>query len=81
MRKIKAMICVWFGHSRVVETCFGYVHCARCDAQVGDTLAGSFNLKRHVIVGHNCEECQDNYKALSWKEKLLTPNPFKEIEI
>ena len=80
MEKFKAMFCVWFGHSRIVKMCFGYVSCARCYTQIGDRLAGVFNLEHHVIVGHDCDYCKENYKALGWKDKLLVPNPFKGEE-
>ncbi len=39
--KIRATLCAWIGHSRAFTYCFGYVHCARCEAQVGDCLGGA----------------------------------------
>jgi len=77
MEKLKAIFCIFFGHSNIIETCFGYVHCARCDAQIGDTLAGCYSNTKAVIVGHNCKECKENYKKLTWKDKFLAPNPIK----
>tara|TARA_R110000744_G_scaffold64675_1_gene133061 strand:- start:944 stop:1090 length:147 start_codon:yes stop_codon:yes gene_type:complete len=44
---------------------------------VGDSLAGAYSAKEHVLVGHNCPKCRENYKALTWKDKLLAPDPFK----
>ena len=80
MDKIKAMFCVWFGHSNIIETCWGYVHCARCGDQIGDSLAGCYHNPNAVIVGHNCETCRENYRKLAWKDKFLAPNPFKVIK-
>ena len=77
MHKLKQILCVFFGHSRIVETCFGYVHCARCGDQIGDALAGVFNGKDVVIVGHDCKDCRKNWTRLTWKDKLLAPYPFK----
>ncbi len=79
MSKFKEIFCVLFGHSNIIETCFGYVHCGRCGVQIGDSLAGCYLNPRAVIVGHNCENCKKNYKALTWKDKFLAPNPFKEV--
>lgn len=69
-------VCAMVGHSDVVTQCFGYVHCARCEAQIGDTLGGIFDLTSCVIVGHKCETCQTNYEKLDWRHKFMTPNPF-----
>jgi len=79
MDKIRAMVCVLFGHSNIQETCFGYFNCARCGDQVGDTLGSIYpNAVNVVIVGHNCKKCKANYKKLTWKDKFLAPNPFKD---
>jgi len=34
----KAVVCALIGHSKIVNTCMGYIHCARCEAQLGDSL-------------------------------------------
>jgi hypothetical protein len=78
MNKLKSIFCVLFGHSKIVTYCFGYISCARCGDQIGDTLAGVYSLKNDVVVGHKCKECKENYKKLGWKDKLFTPNPFRE---
>lgn len=79
-RSDKSLVCEIVGHTRVVSMCFGYVHCARCEEQIGDTLAGAFDNASTVIVGHECDTCVKNYEKLKWHEKYLTPNPFtKEI--
>lgn len=72
-----AMVCAMVGHSRIVTTCFGYVYCARCEAQIGDSLGGATNLMDKVIVGHNCEECRKAYRNMTWRSKFMVANPFK----
>lgn len=81
MEKIKAIFCVFFGHSNIQNSWFGYFNCGRCGVQVGDSLGSTYpNASNVVIIGHNCEACQKNYKSLTWKDKFLTPNPFLEKE-
>ena len=75
--RLKGTFCVWFGHSKIVTMCFGYVYCARCGDQIGDRLGGADNGERQVIVDHNCDKCQSNYKKLTWRDKLFAPNPLK----
>lgn len=78
MNKIKKIFCVLFGHSRIQESCIGYISCARCGEQLGDVLGGCYDTSKSVIIGHNCDTCKSNYKKLTWKDKFLTPNPFKK---
>jgi hypothetical protein len=77
----KSVVCSLIGHSNIQKMCFGYVSCARCGTQVGDTLGGIYENKKQVVVGHNCEICRANYKELSWKDKYLCPDPFKVEEV
>jgi hypothetical protein len=72
------MVCALIGHSRIITACFGYVHCARCEAQVADKLggAGYSQAAECVQVGHNCPTCRKNFKAMGWRDKFLAPNPF-----
>ncbi len=77
-KKIKEIFCILFGHSRIVETCWGYVNCARCGQQLGDQLASYYDTKNNVIMNHNCKTCRKNYKTLTWKDKLFVKNPFGE---
>lgn len=71
------VVCSLIGHSNIVSTCFGYVYCGRCNEQIGDSLGSYFDGSKVVIIGHNCNTCRENYKALTWKDKLFCPDPFK----
>lgn len=71
------VVCSLIGHSKIITNCFGYIYCARCEAQIGDSLGGIFDGSNHVIVGHNCKKCKNNFKGLTWEDKLYCPNPFK----
>lgn len=74
----KAVVCALVGHSNIETTCFGYHYCGRCDAQIGDTLAGIYTNPDVVIVGHDCDICRANAKRLRWQDTLLAPDPFAE---
>jgi hypothetical protein len=74
----KTVVCALVGHSRIVDSCWGYITCSRCAAQLGDTLGGSFDLKEYVVVGHNCKVCKKIFATLTWKDKYLAPDPFKK---
>lgn len=75
--RIPGIVCQLIGHSRIQTYCFGYYSCARCDAQVGDSLGGVYlGAKQTVVVGHNCETCRDNYSKLGWQDKFMCPDPF-----
>jgi len=74
---LKATICALVGHSRIVEGCFGYVYCARCGAQIADSLGGiNSDAANQVVVGHNCKTCRANYRKLGWQHKWKAKNPF-----
>lgn len=77
MKKIKAIFCILFGHSRITSVCFGYHYCGRCGNQIGDSLGACYDGSKDVVIGHNCPTCKANYKTLTWKDKFLAPNPFK----
>ena len=72
----KSVVCALIGHSRIVETCFGYIHCARCGAQIGDSLGGASSTKENVIVGHACDTCRENFTKCDWRDTFMTPDPF-----
>lgn len=70
----RRVYCARHGHSRVSTYCFGYRYCARCEAQVGDNLASiDGGAETAVIVGHNCETCRENSKALLEGDLALLP--------
>jgi hypothetical protein len=77
MEKIKAVVCALFRHSRIITSWFGYQYCGRCGQQIGDTL-GSIGIGLSVGIGHNCDKCKENYKAMTFIDKFLVPNPFTE---
>lgn len=69
----RAVCCALIGHSRVQNVCFGYWTCARCDAQVGDSLAGAYNATNAVAVDHHCDTCRENVATLTWVDTWLLP--------
>jgi hypothetical protein len=74
----KSVTCSLIGHSNILDSFFGYVSCARCGAQLGDTLGGSYRNDKAVFLGHECDECKSNYDKLTWKDKIFAPER-KEI--
>lgn len=77
MKKLKKIFCVFWGHSKIIDTFLGYVYCARCGEQIGDCLGGYFNGDGYAIVGHGCPQCKEAYSKMGWRDKFLAPNPFK----
>ena len=76
-----AVVCGLIGHSRIQEFCFGYFTCGRCGAQVGDSLASSYSgAETAVIVGHKCEQCVQNAKTLTWRDRLYVADPFRKAQ-
>lgn len=73
----KKVVCSLIGHSNIESICFGYHYCGRCESQVGDSLAGSYENKKAVIIDYNCNICKENYKKLTWRDKFMCPDPFK----
>ncbi len=74
LQKRRAILCIRLGHPKVVHSCFGYITCARCGEQLGDNLAGGgVDLTKHVVVGHKCEQCQRNARALRPSDRWLLP--------
>lgn len=78
--RIKSIVCSLIGHSNIIETCFGYINCARCGDQIGDSLGGYYSNPNAVIIGHNCETCRTNYEKMDWEDKYLCPDPFAKDE-
>lgn len=80
---LKLAVCAILGHSNIETYCFGYVSCARCKTQVGDTIAGTYKNDRAVFVAHDCPTCRANFKRLTWKDRIFVRDPRptkKEIE-
>ena len=73
-----AITCALIGHSLIQTLFWGYWSCGRCEAQLGDSLGGAYSGDNVVIVGHDCDTCQKNYKKLDWRHKLYALNPFKD---
>lgn len=71
------IVCALIGHSNIEYSCMGERSCARCSDVLGDTLMGSYENADAVIVGHACEVCRSNYKALGWRDKFMVDlDPF-----
>ena len=78
---IKGIVCQLIGHSRIKHYFWGYYTCARCNAQIGDSLGGCYDGAKDVIVGHKCETCIENYKGCTWEDKYMVEDPFAEPEL
>jgi hypothetical protein len=72
------IVCALIGHSRIIETWFGYQDCSRCGERLADALGGVGLGGDYVVVGHNCKICRKNYKKLDWRNRIYCPNPFKK---
>lgn len=67
----RAVVCACIGHSKIVSLFFGYVSCARCEAQIGDTLAGVYDTSDKVVMGHDCDICRANALMLDWTDTFM----------
>ena len=56
--------CVKHSHANYIFMCFGYVHCGRCEEQIGDRLAGIFDTTNYMVLGHKCKICNKIRKSL-----------------
>ena len=79
MERLRLVLCALFGCPMVIDYCFGYVTCARCHRQHGDTLMGSFEMGGYVVKGHACAECTKLWSQLSWHEKILVGGKAKVL--
>lgn len=73
-----AIVCGLIGHSKIQRYFLGYYSCARCGASLGDAIGGCYDGSNVVIVGHDCYKCHDNYKKLTWRDKIFCPDPFEK---
>ena len=72
--RLRYMACAMLGHSRISTSFFGYIYCARCHEQVGDSLGGAdtaFVDFRHLREG-SCNTCEGRRGQLVWRDKWLT---------
>ena len=82
----KRIYCVKHGHSPIKDFCFGYVSCARCNEQVGDTLCSVYNADDDVMPNHIGQDiegcnCAENAKKLTKNDKkYIKPETLEEIE-
>ncbi|MGE0674897.1 MAG: hypothetical protein AB7O64_17780 [Methylibium sp.] len=70
----RSVICALLGHSKVQKVCFGYWYCGRCETQIGDSLASTFDGSRSVVVDHHCDVCRQNLAGLTDADRLLLPD-------
>lgn len=76
-REEKALLfCHRNGHSRIVESDWGYIYCCRCGQQIGDLLGGGFRVTDEYMVGHDDRECLDNWLNLTKEDKHLVPRKY-----
>lgn len=80
MDKLKKILCVMIGHSKIQVLDWGRFYCARCDDLIADALTQSYDQEGIVIVKHDCDICRENYKSLTWRDKLLASAPFTNGE-
>lgn len=73
--------CIKNGHSNYITRFWGYVHCGRCEKQIGDTLAGSFPCDKYAVIGCKdspCNHCDPIISKLNQMDKEIF-NKLKEI--
>lgn len=80
----RRVYCARHGHSKVHDFFFGYHYCARCEAQLGDSLGGFYQDDEAVLVHHanvfvlngtryeGCH-CPENTKKLTKHDLALLP--------
>lgn len=73
-----SIVCSLIGHSRIRTFFFGYNYCARCGAQLGDSLGGTWSVDDHYIEGHDDKECLKNLKKMKWQDKLYVSKKIYE---
>lgn len=73
--RLRNLVCAVFRHSNLEDSCWGYVSCARCGAQLGDTLAGCYSNSRQVGISCDCTACRENLKRLTFIDTFLAKKP------
>lgn len=67
----RSVVCALIGHSRVQDQFWGEWTCHRCDARLGDSLAGCYDASDVVLMDHHCDQCRAAIAKLTWKDTLL----------
>jgi len=67
----KKIVCSLIGNSSIVDMCFSDIYCARCDEVIGDILRKDYDKSYMVLLGHDCEICNNNAKKLTWEDFFL----------
>lgn len=67
----RKMVCALIGHTRLLNGCFGYHHCARCGELVGDSLGGAFSAPTQVVIGCKCNDCRERFLSFDWKDTFM----------
>lgn len=73
-KKFAAIFCALFRHSHLTTNCMGYKYCARCDAQLGDSLAGvGLPVPPYFQIGQlcQCEKCKESFDSLNWIDRFM----------
>lgn len=67
-----SITCSLIGHSKIQTFCFGYFNCARCGAQLGDSLGGYYpQARRGCEVTEDCfASCERFIDAVSTIDEL-----------
>jgi hypothetical protein len=79
-KKLASIFCALFRHSHLVTNFIGYKYCARCGAQLGDTLAGtglSVGKGGHFLIGQTCQcdACRASFDSLTWLDRFMCDKP------
>ena len=76
-QKLK-IYCIKHGHAKYITKFFGYVYCGRCGEQIGDQLAGIFDTRDLMVIGHRCKVCNKIRKSLSKMDLKIVERLEKE---
>ena len=75
-KKLASIFCAIFRHSHLVTNCIGYKYCARCGAQLGDSIGGTgLPVPPHFLIGQTCQcdNCQKAFDGLTWLDRFMCP--------
>jgi len=79
--KLRSVWCALFQHTPIQDTFFGYWNCARCGAQLGDSLGGAYTGGIPVSGLHEpgCETCVGIYREMKWYDFVMVSRESKRI--